>query len=175
MQIRLFLSFALVSGTALWAADSYTPLDVKTGQWETTMTMQSSGTPPIPPEVLDRLTPDQRAKMEASLKARGSQAPRTSTSKSCLKKEDLEKPLLFNKDQQTCKTTIISSSRSKVEVKIDCAQPPIQGNGSITVEALSAESVKITTHMATGDGTRRMNMNMSGTSKWLGPVCTEAK
>ena len=119
-------------------------------------------------------TPEQRAKMEAALKGRGAQVPRTNTHKSCLKKEDLENPLMFNRDQKTCKATIIRSSRTRDEVKIDCDQPPMKGTGSVTVEALSSESVKVTSQMTMGDGSHTTTMNMSGTSKWLGPVCTES-
>jgi hypothetical protein len=174
-----FLSLAMICGAAVWAAESYTPLDVKTGQWETTMTVQNSGMPPVPQEVLDRLTPEQRAKMEEMMKARASQGPRTNTSKSCLRKEDLEKPLLFGKDQSACKPTIVNSSRSKEEVKIDCNQASgsssIKGMGTFNIEAVNSETVKINSQMTTGDGTHTMVIKMSGTSKWVGPVCTESK
>jgi hypothetical protein len=142
--------------------------------WETTMNTQFTGLPPIPPEVLARLNPDQKAKMEAALKAQGGLAPRSTTSKGCLKKEDLEKPMAFGgSEQRACSPTIVSSTPSKMVAQIDCTQN--QTKGTVTVEALNSESVKMTAQMAAGEGGRAMNMTMTGTSKWLGAVCTESK
>ena len=70
--MKLFCAFALVASTAVWAADP-TPLDLKPGEWEYTVTMQMTGMPQasapqmpqIPPETLAKLPPDQRAKIEA--------------------------------------------------------------------------------------------------------------
>lgn len=57
-----------------WTADSITPLDVKLGQWETTSTTNTTGIAmAILPDVLDKLLPDQRAKIEERIKA--SQGP----------------------------------------------------------------------------------------------------
>jgi hypothetical protein len=69
------------------------PLNVKTGLWEATMTTTTSGAAPIPAELLSRLTPEQRAKMEEGAKVKASFASktRTITSKSCVTREQLEK------------------------------------------------------------------------------------
>src|SRR5271156_871304 len=102
LPIRLAVraaSFALLAGTAAWAADPV-PLDLKTGQWEYTVTTQMTGMPQaaagkqmpqIPPETLAKLPPDQRAKIEAAMKQASGMAsgqPTTTTSKNCIKKED---------------------------------------------------------------------------------------
>jgi len=165
------LCSVLLAGATLWAADSITPLDVKLGQWETTMTMQTSGLPPIPDEVLQRLTPDQRAKMEERLKAMGSGSPKTTVSKSCLKKEDLDKALSFGADQKSCTRTIVTSSRSKQEIRLECAQGGGKQSGTIRVEALSSENVKGSTQMTMSSGDRTMNMNSTFSAKWIGPAC----
>ena len=72
--------------STMWAADLQA-LDVKTGQWETTTSGQMTGMPAIPPEVLAKLTPEQRAKMESAMGARGAK-PIVSTY--CLTKDKLE-------------------------------------------------------------------------------------
>jgi hypothetical protein len=48
------IGFALLFCTTLPAAD-FSPLDVKTGQWESTVTGQTTGLPPIPDDVLNRI------------------------------------------------------------------------------------------------------------------------
>jgi hypothetical protein len=169
----ILLSSVVFAGSLLWAADSITPLDVKLGQWESTMTVESSGLPPIPPEVLDRLPADQRAKMEERMKAMGSRGPKTTVTKSCLKKEDLDKAFNFGNDQKTCTRTIVTSSRSKQEIRMECAIGGGKQSGTIRLEALSSENVKGTMQMTMTGGDRTMNSNSTFTAKWLGPTCAE--
>ena len=97
--MKTFLAIALLAGTAAWAADPV-PLDMKTGEWEYTVTTQMGGMTPagapkqmpqIPPEQLAKMPPDVRAKVEAQLKqaqAVMNGQPTTTTNKNCVKKED---------------------------------------------------------------------------------------
>jgi hypothetical protein len=66
------------------------PLDIKMGLWESTTTMERCRTPPIPPELLERLTPEQRAKIEEHAKAQ--QGAKTTTRKHCIKKRTSTEP-----------------------------------------------------------------------------------
>ena len=160
------------AGSALWAADLHA-LNVKTGQWETTMSGQMSGMPPIPPEVLNRMTPEQRAKIEAVM---GGQGAKPIVNKSCMTKEKLEKA--WNTDQEamkSCNTSVITSSSSKQEVHIECNRENTKTVGTVKVEALDSEHVRGSLQMtATGaDAGHAMNMNYTFTSKWIGPACAE--
>ncbi|HTE88846.1 MAG TPA: hypothetical protein VK639_07845 [Terriglobales bacterium] len=65
----ILAGLVMLSSVTVWAADKLQPLNVKTGLWETTTTRITSGEIPIPAEMLARLTPEQRAKMEARMKA----------------------------------------------------------------------------------------------------------
>ena len=85
MKINVSLGFAFLFCGAALAADSVQPLDVKLGLWESTTTTEHSGAPPIPDEVLARLTPEQRAKIEERAKASAQQGPKTTTRKNCVK------------------------------------------------------------------------------------------
>ena len=64
MNKTFSIGFALLFCSTLPAAD-FSPLDVKTGQWESTVTGQVTGMPPIPEEALNRMTPEQRAQRSA--------------------------------------------------------------------------------------------------------------
>ncbi|MGC9948935.1 MAG: hypothetical protein ABSF64_21410 [Bryobacteraceae bacterium] len=96
--MRLSFALPLLAATVAWAAEP-TPLDLKTGEWEYTVTMQMSGKPQpaaqmpqIPADQLAKLPPEQRAKIEAALKQAGNIASgKPTTSKNCIKKEDLLK------------------------------------------------------------------------------------
>jgi len=172
LKTTVLLTALVVVCSAVRAADTITPLDVKLGQWETTTTTDSSGLPPIPPELLQRLTPEQRAKMEEMMKSRASAGPKTTTRKSCLKKEDLDKALSFGSDER-CNRTIVTSSRSKQDIHLECAIGGGKQTGTIRVEALSSENVKGAMQMTMSGGDRTMNMNYSFNAKWIGPVCTK--
>jgi len=160
--MKLCISIALLAASAVWAADPV-PMDVKTGEWETTVVTHMQGAPPIPEEQLSRMPPDQRARLEAIMKQAGN---RTTTTKGCLKKEDLTQ-LKLN-DNKNCKTTLVSSSRSKQVVHMDCDFNGAKQTADMTYEALSTESVKFSLQSA---GAATLNLN--GTSKWLSATCTE--
>jgi len=156
--------------SAAVAADAVQPLDVKTGLWETTVNMERTGALPIPPEVLARLTPEQRAKLEERMKA--SQVPKTTVRHHCLTREELNKPLSFGADDKECHRTIVTSSRSKQEFQVECTKGGMQQHGTFRVEALSDESAKGVVQMTISNGDKTMNMHSSFTAKWVGPVCT---
>ena len=45
------LGIGLIALTPAWGADAFQPLDIRPGLWEITLTVRSSGQPPMPPEV----------------------------------------------------------------------------------------------------------------------------
>jgi hypothetical protein len=160
--------------SAVWAAD-IRPLDVKTGQWETTVSGQTTGMPPIPDEVLNRLTPEQRAKMQAAMQANsGSKA---NVSKHCMTPKDLEKG--FNAADQaaaanSCSRLVVTSTGSKQEIRMECTSGEMKTSGSIKVEAVDSEHVKGMIQMtSSGNDGHTMNMNYTFASKWVGAACTD--
>lgn len=169
-----FVVVGLSSLVTLWAADPV-PMNVKVGEWESTVTSQVSGIPAaqipqIPPEQLARIPPEQRARIEAAMKQAGG-APRTTTTKHCVKKEDLTKMPLA--DRQNCKTTVLSSSATKQELRMECDIQGTKTTANATFEATGPDSVKFNVQAASGEKGSTFNMNVNGTSKWLGPTCTE--
>jgi hypothetical protein len=168
------ISFPLASTlfcAAAWAAQP-TPLNIKTGEWEATMTNETSGQLPIPQELLDKMTPEQRAKMEAAMKARGMQGPRTTVNKHCVKKEDLDKP--FANENKSCKENVLTSSATKQEVHMECEVGGGRQVGTLKLEALDSSTVKGSMQMTASNAGRTMNVNSTFSAKWLGPACTES-
>jgi Protein of unknown function (DUF3617) len=162
--------FALAGCSLLSAAD-FRPLDVKPGQWETTMTGQTTGMPPIPEEALKRMTAEQRAKIQAVMQANGS---KSTVNKSCLTKDKLDKPFnMGDENTKSCSRSLVTSSGSKQEIKIDCNRENMKSTGSVKVEALDSENVKGSMQMSVTNGGNTMNMNYMFAAKWVGPVCAE--
>jgi len=68
--------------------------------------------------------------------------PMTTTSKDCIRKEDLARMIPNANKDQSCKVTLVSSSGTKQELKMDCASNLGKQTGTIVVEALSPESTR---------------------------------
>ncbi|MGB6946429.1 MAG: DUF3617 domain-containing protein [Bryobacteraceae bacterium] len=174
MTNRLAIGFAVLfcstACSAIWAAD-YQHLDVKAGQWETTLNGQTSGMPPIPDEVLNRLTPEQRARMQAAMQARGAKA---TVSKGCLTKDQLDKPFdLGDQNTKACTRTLVTSSGSRQEIRLDCNRQGTKSTGTIKLEAVNSENVKGSMLMTMTNAEHTMNMNYTFAAKWIGPACIE--
>jgi Protein of unknown function (DUF3617) len=165
------IGFALLFCSTLPAAD-FSPLDVKTGQWETTMTGQTSGMPPIPDDVLNRMTPEQRAKVEAVMQARG--GSKATVTKNCVTKDKLDKAFsLGDENTKSCSRSLVASSGNKQEIRIDCNRDGTKSTGTVKVEAADSENIKASMQMTVSNGAHTMNMNYVFASKWIGPVCSE--
>ena len=162
--------FCLIAGPALCADN--VRLDVKPGQWETTVSGQTTGMPPIPEEVLKKLTPEQRAKMEAAMQARG--GAKTTVSKGCLTQQDLDKGFNPNNEgAKNCSRFVVTSSGSRQEIRVECLVGGAKTTGLIKVDAADSEHVKGSMQMTAVSGDHTMNMNYTFSSHYLGPVCSE--
>ena len=174
MRTGVLVSLLFVVCTSLWAADDFKPFDVKLGLWETTTTFQSSGMPPvsIPPDALARMTPDQRAKVEAMMKGQGS--ARTTTTKSCMTPEKMKRSEFY--EQKQCTKTVVTSTGSKLELRMHCTmEGGAKADGTVRVERINSESTKGSVQIVSTSGEHTMNMNSTFTSKWLGPDCGDVK
>jgi hypothetical protein len=177
MKKGIFLASVVLSSSALWAADKLQPLDVKMGLWETSMTHSSAGMPQmpqIPPEALAKLTPEQRARMEDMMKNR-SGASGTTTTKSCVTKEKLEKDLAFQDERTKCTRTIVSSSSSGFEMKLHCGEKDSTSDGTLKLDVINSEKVKGAFHMVVSGNDLNMNIDNTFSSRYLGPACGDVK
>jgi len=170
MKKLMAVAFILMS-SCMWAEDKFVVPDVKVGLWESTITHQMSGMPPMSPEAMAHMTPEQRARIEAAMKARNGQSI---TSKSCLTKEKLEKGATFGEERKNCTHSVLNSSRSKADIKFECTEEQMKVNGTLHYEVLDSEHVKGTTEMTMSGNGRTMNANSTFTSKWVSSSCGSA-
>ena len=170
-SLALTFLFCSAVGSAALSAANFRPLDVKTGQWESTISGQTTGQPPIPDELRKRLTPEQLAQVEAAMQSRGS---KPAVGKSCLTKDQLDKPFnLGDEKTKACSRTLVTSSGGKQEIRIDCDRAGMKSAGTVKVEAVDSENIKGSMQMAVTNGEHTMNMNYTFAAKWIGPACTE--
>ena len=175
MRSALFLVLAVCLPLALYAADSLTPLNVKEGLWEVTVTHSMSGmpaAPSIPPDALAKMPPEQRARVEAMMKG----TPSTDVRKECVTKEKLEKHSAFSNNRGECTRTVVSSTGSKLELKFHCEEKQSSSDGTFLMEAVASDAVKGTMHMVMNSNNgHTMNIDFTISSKYLGPACGDVK
>ena len=173
-MVKFLLALVVFSSLTLWAADNITPLNVKEGLWEMTVTHSMSGMPAmpdIPPDVLAKMPPEQRARMEAMMKG----GPSTDVRKECITKEKIEKNSAFSNNRGDCTRTVVNSTGSKLEVKIHCEEKQASTDGTLVLETAGSDHVKGTMQSATNANGHTMNMNFTFSSKYLGPACGDVK
>ncbi len=177
MFARILLGLVVLFPFAVQSDSTIQPLNVKLGLWQTTASMTMSGLPPIPDSALAQMSPDQRAKMEEMMKKMSGQQ---TTSKSCVTKDKLEKSEGFRNAPKSCTYTIVSSTSSKLEMKMECTQNGQKMTGNLRVEAVDSENVKGTMQMNTSGsntagGNNAMNVNSTFTGKWFGAACGDVQ
>lgn len=151
----------------------YQPLDVKPGLWEKTATYKIAGNLPIPAGMLDKLTPEQRARFEARMNARSSGNTRTSTEQSCVTRQQLEDPIDFG--DKNCTLTILESTTSKASGNIVCKLQGMEMSGKAEFLAVDQEHITGSEHVTSTGGGNSMTTDVSFTSKWLGSNCGNAQ
>ena len=147
----------------------YQPFNVKTGLWQNTNTYTMAGNMPIPAGAMDKLTPEQRARMQEAMK--GSMGTKTFTNNHCVTKEDLQNP--FSGKEGTW--TILESTGSSAKGKVSCQEQGIQLDGTGEFEAVDAEHMKGSAHLTSTGGGNTMTTDVSFTSKWMGASCKGAQ
>src|ERR1017187_8264968 len=176
MITRLLMALTLLCCSAIWAADTVQPLDIKPGLWETTRTTEMSGQLPMPPEAREamaKMPPEQRAKAEEMMKGYAKNAAKPVVSRDCMKKEDLDRPFKLDNIEKSCTRTFLSASGGKQEMRLQCTDEGVKQNVSFRLDVMNSENFKISIQgtASDGTGTGTMGMNFALTGKWIGPVC----
>jgi hypothetical protein len=167
MRAVAFVVGLLLYPALAGAADK---LNIKTGLWEIAATTDFSGMPPLPKEMLDKLTPEQRAEMEAAIK-KGSGERESEVSRECISERDLERPFeSANPDE--CKQEIVRSTRTTQEVQLTCTGE-YKGSGTFLITTPTAETMTGVLDLSVGEGPNAMKVKANMKGRWLGPDCGE--
>lgn len=150
------------------------PLNVKPGLWETTATYKTSGAPPIPPETLAKLTPQQRARLEERMNANSAGSSNTVTDKHCVTKQDVEKAD-FGQGKGECTYTVQTSTSTQAKGKYSCNVEGMTVNGAVDIAAPDPEHITGSTQGSLSGGSRTMNVESTFASKFLSASCGNAK
>lgn len=151
------------------------PLNVKPGLWESTRTINRAGQMGIPAEMLNRLSPEQRARMEERMNAKSGAHTSTTTEKHCVTKEDLEKDRLKLAEAKECTTTVVNSTTSTVKAKLVCDQEGMHATGTLELVAADPEHMNGSYHSTVDADGHTMNVDGTWTSKWLSSSCGDVR
>lgn len=144
-------------------------LNVKLGLWEVTSVTQMNGVVPMPQELMDKLTPEQRARIAAEAKANAAQGPEKDTSRECVTQKDLDEPF-HSANAEHCVTSVVSTSRTAQEMHIVCSGDP-KGSGVFKVNAPTPETMNGTIDMKVGEGANAFTMKGKMSGRWLSADC----
>jgi hypothetical protein len=162
----LLLAGLLALPLALSAADK---LNIKLGLWEITSVTQMTGTPQLAPELLAKMTPQQRAQMEAAFKAEASKGPHKEVSKECVTQKDIDHP--FNSsERKDCSQSTVSTTRTTQEVHLVCTGQS-KGTGTFRVTAPNSQTMTGELNIKSGDDANAMVMKAQLKGRWLSPDC----
>lgn len=144
-------------------------LNVKPGLWEINSTSRISGVPPLPPEVLAKMTPEQRAQMEAAFKAETQKGPQRDVDRECITLEELERPFQ-SANAENCTQTIVATTRTTQEVRLVCTGE-YKGSGVFRVTTPTAETMTGTLDLSMGEAKNAMRIQAKLDGRWLGADC----
>ena len=155
-------------------AAKMTPMNVKTGLWQSTSTITVTGSLGLPPEVLAKMTDEQKARYAAAMQAQSGGHSSTHTNKGCLTQKDLTTDPFArnNSDDENihCHGTLLSSTSTDIVLQETCSGEATM-NYTMKIHADSAEHA-----IGTGTGTatmggHTMNSSVKFDSKWIGATC----
>jgi hypothetical protein len=168
-------ALAVAAGWAATCLAEGTPLAVKPGLWEVTSTDNMSGAPPIPDDELAKLTPEQRAQLQAAMSAAAAQHAKPRVFKECLTEEKLKRGFDLGKDEdKNCKKSIVQSTSKVLQVHMECTGEQ-QAAGDFRFDAVDPATVTGKTNVVVSQGAKTMKISGDLHAKWLGADCGSVK
>ena len=153
----------------------FQPLEIKLGLWETTTTIKTTGEMPIPAGTLEKLTPEQRARLQERMSANSGGHTQITNDKHCVTREDMEQQKLQVTATKECRPTVVTSTKSLVKGKFWCEVEGMKGNGTFEAEALDAEHVTGSGRGSVSGNGHTLNFDDTFSAKWIGSACGNVK
>ena len=180
-QIRLGTAFGVslvVSLAVVAAADkskiSNVPLNLKVGLWRMTYTTERNGAAPasnVAPELLAKMTPEQRTRTEARLKARAAaQGVEIETKQYCLTQERLKKAIFNSEETRGCRRTMLASTAKLQQFHDECIEGGTKRSTDGRFEATDFDTVKGLLKVK-NEGASSVTTNVEIAGKWIANDC----
>ena len=152
------------------AADPIKP-NIKPGLWEVSLTPHVSGEMPIPDEQLAKMTPEQRARLEAMMKSRTAKSSEPKVYKECMTPEKIARGFDMDRDDTSCKRKVVSSSANELTLHDECNRPNQKTVSDVHFEIKGGTQMSGKINVVVSSGTKNMTVNNTMQGKWLGANC----
>lgn len=165
---RSVTSLAVLAGATAVLAAQRSPLNLRAGLWE--MTLQLDLGASVPGVDTSKMTPEQRARMEAIMRGQGAAKP--TVTQSCVTKEDLEQNRLQqDPPNSSCKTTVTRATGTVVDLTQTCTGMA-EGTREAHIEAPTPTAMKMVSKSTSGRGA---GTTVTITGRWLNASCGTVK
>ena len=164
------------------AAESAKPVDpiklnIKLGLWEIATQANISGAPPIPEDAMAKMSPEQRARMQAAIQASMADVAKPRLAKHCVTQEKVAQG--FNLDRQhdsaTCQKKLLTNTATELQLTETC--PEDNGSTSIDehIQVSGSDQVAGTVHFVKTSGGKSMTVDSTIKGQWLAASCGDIK
>ncbi|HEY1725957.1 MAG TPA: DUF3617 family protein [Steroidobacteraceae bacterium] len=151
-------------------------LNIKLGLWEIKTQPQVNGEMPMSDERLEKMSPDQRARMQAAMQAAMAHMQQPRTMKECMTAEKRAQGFdTGNDDPSRCQQTVGKDTSSDFELSRVCASEQGKTSTDMKFHAVSSDHVVGTVNAVMSRGTKSMTINSTMEGKWLGSDCGSVK
>lgn len=167
--MRRYGMLTLAALAILLVTASAEAFDVKTGLWQIDTTRETIGALPIPPAMLNKMTPEQREHFQAAGQAQMNNPMHSY--QSCLTQKDLDEG--FKPDRPECTSKVLSKSSTGEKVQMDCKNEMGTMSMLMNWRILDREHATGTTETTmTGTDGRSMKSTGNMKAKWLSADCS---
>ena len=152
-------------------------LNIKLGLWEIATQANISGAPPIPEDSLAKMSPEQRARMQAAIQASMADVAKPRLAKHCVTQEKVAQG--FNLDRQhdsaTCQKKLLTNTATELQLTETC--PEDNGSTSIDehIQVSGSDQVAGTVHFVKTSGGKSMTVDSTIKGQWLAASCGDIK
>jgi hypothetical protein len=172
---RSIPAWSLACALALaFAADAADPVrfDIKTGLWEMTSTGKASGQMPIPEDILQKLSPERREKILASVQ---SLASKPITHKSCVTADSVARSFTEHETRPGCEQHVVTNTPSELVLTGSCKTERGSDTYKAHFQRQGRDAVTGNFSLVITNGGQTMNVERVVNAKWLGASCGELK
>ncbi len=174
----LQLTLVTLAATAPLAAADLVKPNIKPGLWEVSIKPQISGQMPIPDEQLAKLTPEQRARMEAAMKTYMANSGKPRVYKECMTPEKIARGLDLDRrgEDASCQRKVVSSSANELTMHDECNDSSRKTVSDVHFEMKGGTQMsgKINVVSTSANG-KSMTASSTVEGKWVATSCGDVK